>query len=144
MNSRLDEVQAAILRIKLKQLDADNKKRETLAKEYMKNLTGLEEINILDYGRMKFANFHLLVIKSQKRNELKNYLKKKGVQTGIHYPLLIPNQPFMKRVRYRAYELPEAERMTREVLTLPCHPLMTKTDVRYVCNNIRTFLRGES
>lgn len=140
LNSRLDEIQAAILRIKLQYLDNDNKKRKNLAREYIKNLTGLKEISILNYNKMKISNFHLFVIRSNKRNKLKNYLQEKGIQTSIHYPLLIPNQPFMKLMKYKTYELPEAEQLTREILTLPCHPWMTKKDVLYVCNNIKTFL----
>jgi dTDP-4-amino-4,6-dideoxygalactose transaminase len=140
LNSRLDEVQAAILKIKLKYLDHDNKKRANLAKEYMKNLAGLKRVKILDYNKMQFANFHLFVIRSKKRNELKNYLEKVGVQTGIHYPRLIPNQPFMKNMLYKVHELPESKQMASEVLTLPCHPWMKKENVVFICSAITDFL----
>ncbi len=140
LNSRLDEIQAGILLIKLKYLDSDNEKRRNLAREYMNNLSGFKYINFLDYNKMTFANFHLFVIRAKKRNQLKNHLKRKGIETGIHYPMLIPDQPFMRYMKYKIYELTEARKMIRETLTLPCHPWMTKQDVAYICDSIKEFV----
>ncbi len=140
LNSRLDEIQASLLKVKLKFLDRDNRKRSTLARRYMKFLNNTKEIKILDYNKMDVANFHLFVIKTKKRDKLKKFLEKNGVQTAIHYPTLIPDQDFIKPTIDKSSSLRVAHKFTEEILTLPCHPWMTRQDVDFVCKRIEEII----
>lgn len=143
LNSRLDEIQAAHLQVKLKYLDSDNKKRALLANEYARCLQGTRSLKILNYDKMDFANFHLFVIRTKKRDKLKSYLESKGVQTMVHFPMLIPNQPFIKSLGHKTYSLTKANKIIQEILTLPCNPWMTKQEVKFVCDNIINFLKDD-
>lgn len=140
LNSRLDEIQASILRVKLKYLDKDNQKRSFLAERYMRLLDDVDEVEYLNYNRMDKANYHLFVIKSKNRDELKRMLGKKGVQTAVHYPTLIPEQEIMKPLIRKNEHFATAHKFVKEILTLPCHPYMTGKDVDFVCESIKEIL----
>lgn len=140
MNSRLDEIQAAFLRVKLRYLDTNNRKRVVVAKRYIKNLSSLklDVIRSTDYFG---SNFHLFVIKTQERDALKEFLSKKNIPTGIHYPLIIPDQPFFtQKVPY----LPIARKFINEILSLPCHPHMSFEQVDFISEKIREFFKTQS
>lgn len=137
LNSRLDEIHAAILKTKLKFLVKDNKKRQILAKRYIKNLSGLS-LQIIARDAIDDANFHLFVIKTKKRNSLQKFLRQNGIQTEIHYPKIIPDQPFLKS-QYNTRGLKTAKKVTSEVLSLPCYPGMNFSQVDYICKKIFAF-----
>jgi len=121
-NCRLDELQAAFLRIKLKYLDADNDVRREVAKLYLKKINN-SDIVLPKYEGFQQHVFHLFVIRSKKRDELKKYLFENGVETLIHYPI-----PIHKQLAYKEWNnlsLPITERIHNEALSLPMHPLLS-------------------
>lgn len=136
MNSRLDEVQAAFLRVKLKYLDQEIVRRRQIARRYLSEINN-DHLVLPSVACEEAHVWHLFVIRSQVRAELQAFLAKNGIQTLIHYPIAIPDQ--------KAYAglLPKSEvasRMAGEVLSLPVDPCMTDVEVDRVvdaCNNFR-------
>lgn len=119
-NSRLDELQAAILRVKLRYLDDDNSKRETLAKKYNRLLDGVVKTpQVRD--RVKHV-FHLYVVKSLNRGRLINYLKSRNIQVGIHYPVPIHLQPAYKGRVKTAKSMVVTETLATQLASLPIYP----------------------
>jgi len=139
MNSRLDEIHAAILRVKLKYLDRDNNIRRKFAKLYVKNLSEIKGLTVVLPNEFDDSNFHLFVIKSKKRDELKRYLSNNGIPTLIHYPLTIPNQPVLKNLKLKFGKLPVSEKFVAEILSIPCHQFLTIREVEYISNKIKDF-----
>jgi len=140
-NFRMDEIQAGVLLLKLKYLDKWNKRRREIANIYMENLKGLEQIILPEEERDKKSVYHLFVIRTKKRDELREFLNKNGVDTGIHYPLPCHLQPAAKFYGYREGDLPLSEKLSKEVLSLPCHPYLKDEDVSYVCERIKEFYK---
>lgn len=134
LNSRLDEIQAAFLKIKLKRLDEDNEHRRYLASIYDAMLSGLPIIKPV------FNNdhvYHLYVIRTKRRDDLQSYLLKRGIQTLIHYPIPPHKQEAFKN--FRKLSFPITENIHEEVLSLPMSPVLSKEDVQYVCAEIKKF-----
>lgn len=142
LNSRLDELHAALLQVKLKYLDKDNAARRKIAKRYISNLRGVSGMKIILPDRAEDSNFHLFVIKTEKRDELQNFLKEKGIPSLIHYPLAIPDQPLFKG-RYKNLKIPVVRTLVKEVLSLPCHPYMTIAEVDYISGSIKEFFANK-
>jgi len=137
-NSRLDEIQAAILRIKLRHLDSDNGKRQKLAAQYSNFLASLKLEAPVTRERAEQV-FHLYVIRTAKRSELMDHLKKNGIQTGIHYPQPVHMQPAYKgRVR-TATIMQVTERLAEEVLSLPMFPELSPASVSQVVDALQSF-----
>lgn len=139
LNSRLDELQAAILREKLKHLETSVGLRQEIAKTYYEQLQGVKGILLPKIREGSTHSFHLFVIRTNKRDKLMNYLKNKGIQTIIHYPT-----PVHKQECYREYKdvsLPVTEACAREILSLPINPFMTKKEVSKVCAEIKDFFK---
>jgi len=130
-NSRLDELQAAILRIKLRHLDADNRKRRHLAQSYTKLLssTGL----VLPKTRADAEHvFHLYVVKAQGRTKILETLKTKDIHAGIHYPIPIHKQPaYQGRIR-TARSMEMTETLAQKVFSLPLYPELTQQNLNEV------------
>lgn len=137
-NSRLDEIQAAVLRVKLKTLDQDNGKRARLAAIYSEGLRGSGLV--LPKVRPGSTHvYHLYVIRTENRDAMQRFLTGKGVNTLVHYPMPIHIQP-----AYRAFagpgDLPETERAAREVLSFPMYPELTEQSSREVVTAVQEFL----
>jgi dTDP-4-amino-4,6-dideoxygalactose transaminase len=141
VNSRLDEVQAAILRLKLTHLDRQNARRASIATAYTQALTGAplqpprqrEDVNHV---------FHLYVTRSNDRDRLQAILRENGIGTGIHYPVPVHLQPaYAGRVSLGSGGCPETERAAAEVLSLPVYPELTDTEVETVCAALKALLR---
>jgi dTDP-4-amino-4,6-dideoxygalactose transaminase len=138
-NSRLDELQAAILRVKLRYLDADNERRRALAAIYDEELPeAVRRPPTLTDGRHAY---HLYVIRHPQRDQLAAHLSAKGIGTGIHYPVPIHLQPAYRGRLGDAGSLPETERAAREILSLPMYPELTQDQVRQVAQAVRSFLK---
>lgn len=135
INSRLDEIQAAVLRVKLPRLDADNQKRREIAQYYLENIKHPEIILPLTDYRLPVTGYlqhtwHLFVIRHPRRDELQKYLADNGIQTLIHYPI-----PPHKQKAYREWNhqsLPITEKIHNEVLSLPISQVMTDNEVEEV------------
>jgi len=136
-NTRLDEMQAAILRVKLKHLDKDNSKRICLAEKYSKQLSATKLI--LPKQRENSTHvYHLYVVRSSKRDELLAFLKERGISALIHYPTPVHFQP--AHTHFVHGNLPETERAAREVLSLPMYPELSEAEVRYVIKMVKEFI----
>jgi dTDP-4-amino-4,6-dideoxygalactose transaminase len=135
-NSRLDELQAAFLRVKLKHLDADNDKRRDIAKYYLDNINS-KSILLPVYIDIKQHVFHLFVIRSKRRDELKKYLYKNGIETLIHYPVSIHKQ--MAYQEWNDAQFPITEKIQNEVLSLPLYHTLTKKQVFKIIDLINNF-----
>ncbi len=130
INSRLDEVQAAILRIKLRRLDADNQRRRAIAAKYTE---GLQQRGLLSLPQVPQDGshvFHIYAIRSTQRDELQKALHDKGIETLIHYPCIPPRQAaYADSVQIT---FPEAESWAATELSLPMSPMLTDEEVEYV------------
>jgi len=138
LNSRLDELQAAILREKLRFLDNDNNARREIAKRYMNNLKKIPQVKIVISQKVEDSNFHLFVIKTGKRDKLKEYLFERGIPSLIHFPATIPDQPLFGN-KYKTLKIPVARKFVKEILSLPCHPFMKLSEVDFVTDTIDKF-----
>ena len=137
LNSRLDEIQAAVLDVKLKYIDADNEKRRNIAERYCSEITN--PIIILPQFPKNSSEhvWHLFVIRTSKRVQLQKYLFENGIQTLIHYPI-----PPHKQKAYKYYNhlsFPTTEKMHEEVLSLPISPIMEDEKVEKVIQMINKF-----
>lgn len=142
LNSRLDELQAAILDLRLKRLDKENQSRKNIAERYIKNLSQIKQIEIIKSNNLSRPNYHLFVIKIKKRDYLKKFLQKFGIETLIHFPKIIPDQPFLKK-EYDKTSLPVARDFVKTCLSLPCHPKMSFSNTNYVSSKIIAFFRNQ-
>lgn len=138
LNSRLDEIQAAILRVKLKHLPEDNQKRIDIASRYRSEITNPKIIlPLLGVKNVQSHVFHLFVVRSRHRVALQEFLKSHGVQTLIHYPIPPHKQKAYKELN--SLVLPITERIHNEVLSLPISPVMTSDEVSRVIDVVNTF-----
>ncbi len=136
-NSRLDEIQASILRVKLKYLDDDNQKRRDISKIYRETLKDSELL--LPQERKDTTHvYHLFVIRAKERDKLKAYLETKDVYPNIHYPVPIHIQPQFKNF-LKEYELSTTESICPEILSLPIYPELTSHEVEAVVHSILNF-----
>lgn len=137
-NSRLDELQAAFLRAKLKTLDAWNARRKVIAASYLREMDGY---NLILPFVPEWADpvWHLFVVRIQQRETLQATLQQNGVATMIHYPIPPHLQPAYAELNYKQGDFPIAEVIHREVLSLPIGPVMTDEQVSVVIKAINTF-----
>ena len=136
LNSRLDEIQAAILDLKLQFLDADNQQRREIAKIYRENIKN-EKIVLPKPYKEESHVWHLFVIRTKDRDKLQEYLKIKGIQTLIHYPI-----PPHKQNAYKEWNnlsFPITEKIHKEVLSLPISPVMNKEEAFYIAQILNEF-----
>ena len=135
-NSRLDEIQAAVLDVKLKYLDEDVAIRKEVAKYYIKHITNPKIILpvVKDWDAHVF---HIFTIRTQKRDELQKYLADNGVQTIIHYPIPPHKQECYKEWNELSFLITEL--IHNEELSLPISPVMTKSDIEYVVETINSW-----
>ena len=140
-NSRLDEIQAAVLSVKLKYLDADNDRRREVALRYIKEVNNpLLTMPTLDYWQDNV--YHIFPVLCKQRDDLQKYLADKGIQTVIHYPI-----PPHKQRCYASSDalvipaagLPMTEQIHREELSLPCNPVLTDDEVDYIIYTLNDF-----
>jgi dTDP-4-amino-4,6-dideoxygalactose transaminase len=134
-NTRLDEIQAAILRVKLKNLDLDNSRRIQLAKRYSEGLYDLE-IALPVVHKDAVHVYHLYVIRVKERDALQAYFHSKGIGTAVHYPVPVHLQPAYEKV---ATNLPNSEIAAREVLSLPMYPELAESQVQFVVDSVREY-----
>jgi len=137
LNSRLDEIQAAVLAVKLKYIDADNEKRRSIAEKYITGLNNPKIILPQLPADGKKHVWHLFVIRTATRDKLQEYLTEHGIQTLIHYP--IPPHKQKAYTYYNHLSFPITEKIHEEVLSLPISPVMEKEEVEKVIEMINRF-----
>ena len=137
-NSRLDNLQAAILNVKLGQIEKWTARRREIAGIYQKKLKGLDLIVPNDKGGEK-AVYHTFIIQSKRRDELKDFLRSKGIDSKVHYPIAIHQQAAAKELSYKKGSFPLTERQTETILSLPVYPELTDEQVNYICDQMLEF-----
>jgi len=136
-NSRLDEIQAAVLRVKLKYLDEDNYKRRYIAEKYNNKLRDAGLILPKQKENTLHAH-HLYVVRYESRDEIINYLKKQNIYVLIHYPVPVHLQPAYSN--NCSYILPETERAAKEIISLPIYPEISNNELDDIVQKIKEFL----
>jgi dTDP-4-amino-4,6-dideoxygalactose transaminase len=136
LNSRLDEIQAGMLRIKLRHLPEYNSFRQRVAQMYLDGISN-PEIILPKVGKDRTHVWHIFAVRTKKRDELQEYLKNKGIGTICHYPIAIHNQQSYTQLAHKP--LPLAEKISAEELSLPLYFGMTDEQVFYVIDAINSF-----
>lgn len=136
-NSRLDEIQAAILRVKLKYIDRWNQARNEHAEEYLRYLSGVKTQKIIDTG---FSNYHLFVIEAKNRDKLQKLLNDNKIDTLIHYPIPIHLQKTYRSLGHRKGDFVHTERIAHRLLSLPIYPHLLKKEVRHIAQTVSNLL----
>jgi len=137
VNSRLDELQAAILSVKLKYLEKENAHRKMIAKKYFEENKN-PNIVLPDFPLEGSHVWHLFVIRSKSRNKLQKYLEDKGVQTLIHYPIP-PHQQQAYSSLFKNSDLPLTEKIHQEVLSLPIGPTLNEEEASFVIRTLNEY-----
>jgi dTDP-4-amino-4,6-dideoxygalactose transaminase len=143
INSRLDSVQAAVLNVKLKYLDAWNRKRWETAKKYCELLSVLEKKGLIKLPGMATPEehvFHLFVIQAEERDKIKERLAKNGIQAGIHYPNPFYLESAYRQLGYSAGSFPVSEAACKKFLSLPMFPEISDAQVNYVAAQLQKIL----
>ncbi|BEG97955.1 DegT/DnrJ/EryC1/StrS family aminotransferase [Bacteroides sedimenti] len=128
-NSRLDEIQAAVLNVKLKYLDKEVQLRKDVAAYYIDNIKN-KQVILPQVDNWEAHVFHLFTVRCEKRDELQNYLTEKGIQTVIHYPIPPHKQECYKK--WNNFSFSVTEKIHQEELSLPISPVMTKEEIQEV------------
>lgn len=136
VNSRMDEIQAAVLGVKLKYLDDENRRRRDNAYYYIHNICN-PAVSVPSDGYWRNSVFHIFPLLSARRNELKQYLADNGVQTDIHYP--VPPHKQQAYIGWNSMELPVTERIHREELSLPVSQVVTDEERENIVELINRF-----
>lgn len=139
INSRMDTIQAAILLAKLPYLKEWNQKRSLHATRYTDNLKEEENIVTPFVRSNTVHSFHIYAIRARRRNELREYLLKNGIQTMVHYPKSLPNLPAYRYLNHREEDFPVASALQNEVLSLPIYPELRQEEIDYICQKIKQF-----
>lgn len=136
INSRLDEVQAAFLNVKLPTVDADNNRRRQIAKKYISEIKN-PKINLPTYDNSDNHVFHLFVVRVENRTNFMEYLTRKEIGSLIHYP--IPPHKQQALLEYSHLSFPITEKIHREVVSIPMSPVMTDAEVEKVISVLNNY-----
>ncbi len=137
-NSRLDELQAAILLVKLKYLPQWNKQRKEIAEQYSKCIKN-PKITFIQETTTGYSVHHLFVMRTKNREDFRHYLQSNGVGTAIHYPIPLHLQKAYTNLRYKEGDLPITETIMREIVSLPLFPELTEDEVNYIINVVNKY-----
>jgi UDP-N-acetyl-3-dehydro-alpha-D-glucosamine 3-aminotranferase len=137
-NGRLDEIQAAVLRIKLRSLDDRNARRRAIAQAYTAAFTPLDLTPPWEDSQ-RTGVYHQYVIRIRQRDALRAHLCERGIETGIHYPTALHQQPAWQARYRRTLAFPRAERVAREILSLPVFPDLSQEEIDTVVEGVQSF-----
>jgi dTDP-4-amino-4,6-dideoxygalactose transaminase len=143
-NSRLDELQAAVLRVKLPRADAWSAERGKVADRYSQGLSGLKGVTTPRASDGCTHIYHQYVIRTARRDELKSYLADREIGSMVYYPVPLHLQPCFRFLGYREGDLPRTERAAKEVLALPIFAELTEAETAEVCEAVRKFHSGKN
>jgi len=141
-NSRLDTLQAAVLRVKLRHLDDWNRERRLRAEAYSRALEGVPGLKLPRERDGARSAWHLYTLRLAQRDGLQAHLKSRGVATAVHYPLPLHLQPAMAAAQGRAGDLPVSEQLSKEVLCLPLYPELPLDELARIAAEVRSFCSG--
>ncbi len=142
-NGRLDAIQAAVLRVKLKRLADWNRSRNDNASYYnelLADVPGIEFAKVADFAG---SVYHLYVIMLDDRDALQQFLGDKGIATGLHYPLPLHMQKAYEHLGYKEGDFPITERVAKRLLSLPMYPELTRAQIKYVTDSILEFMKSK-
>ena len=142
-NSRLDSIQAAVLRAKLEKLGEWNERRRVIASAYRELLAPLDAHPILEPDGLESC-FHLFVVRSTRRDSLRNALLQNEIECGIHYPVPLHLQPALSHLGYRPGEFPASEALADTTLSLPMHPHLDGQEILRTVETLAAALTSES
>lgn len=136
INSRLDEIQAAVLREKLRHLPVWNRKKNQLAQKYKESFRGYKMQKIISGGK---SNYYVFVIEVGNRDKLRRYLFNNGIDTLIHYPIPIHLQKAYNFLGYKKKDFPVAEKVAKRILSIPIYPELTIKQQEYIIEKLKLF-----
>jgi dTDP-4-amino-4,6-dideoxygalactose transaminase len=139
INSRMDGLQAALLTTKLRFIASWTAARQRVAARYDRLLAGVGDLDVASIRRGATHVYHLYVISTAHRNELKDFLSERGIETAIHYPTALPLLPAYKRLGIPAASIPRAARNQDRILSLPIYPELSDDMLEFVVDSIRAF-----
>ncbi len=139
LNSRLDELQAAFLNVKLPYLKSWNEERRAIAACYIENLSNIPDVKLPEILPDAASVFHIFAIRTKQRDDLQLYLEKKGISTIIHYPEPPHLQVAYSFLNYKKGDFPVTEEIANTILSLPLYIGIDKAHILYVCDCIRSF-----
>ena len=142
-NDRPQAIQCLILNEKLKYLDEWNSNRGYAAEQYNKQLKDLPIILPVEPQWSTVSVHHLYVIRTEQRDELQQFLRKKDIQTGIHYPIPIGEQELYKKDNLTTKGIINTMDWKDKLLSLPMHPFLTDDEINYVCTSIKEFYNNK-
>lgn len=137
VNSRLDTLQAAVLRVKLRYLEEWTRARIENAAIYGRELAGVEGLTLPFVHQGARHVFHLYVVRVKQRDRVQQLLKEAGIATGVHYPIPLHLQPAYRHLGWEAGAFPESEKAAHEILSLPMDAEITQDQIRQVCDFLR-------
>lgn len=142
LNSRLDEIQASILNVKLKDLDNSNQKRMKIAEIYSRELASLDLVLPVANSAQEHI-YHLYVIRLQERDALKAHLERNGIMAGIHYPVPAHRHGgYQQKCRIESSGMAVTDELSQTVLSLPMYPELSISDVSKVCTSVKSFFEN--
>ena len=139
VNSRLDEIQAAFLSVKLKLITRSNEERIKIAKKYFERLSKIEEVELPSMKVDGSHVYHIYSIRTPNRNKLQEHLQKYGIQTLIHYPVPPHLQKAYSHLNFRKGNFPIAESIASQTLSLPIYPNLTDESTEFICDKIEEY-----
>ena len=139
-NSRLDTLQAGILRIKLRSLQSWNELRRSCARVYLKELKGIKGLILPSEADYAYHVYHIFAIRAKSRDSLVKFLAKKDIGVLIHYPIPLHLQEVYKSLGYQKGDFPVAEAVAKEVISLPLYPHLKAEQIRFVAKTIKEAL----
>lgn len=142
-NGRLDAIQAAVLRVKLKKLSEWNSARQKNAKMYSELLSQVKGVRVPFEEAFAKSVYHLYVIHVDKRDELQKFLSDRGISSGLHYPVPLHLQEAYKDMGFKKGSFPIAEKSAEQLLSLPMFPELKKEEIEYTVNTIKEFMAND-
>ena len=136
VNSRLDEIQASILTEKLKNLDKDNQKRRKIAERYINEIKN-KHLVLPFWDKSENHVFHIFGVRVRDREHFQDYLLQNQIYTVIHYPIPPHQQDCMKEFSQQSF--PVSEQIHREIISLPCHQMLTEEEVSFIISIINEY-----
>ena len=136
-NCRMDGIQGAVLRIKLRHLEAGNKRRRAHAAHYDAALSGVEGVVTPAHASYARHVYHVYAIRVNERDEVMKYLADQGIATGIHYPVPVHLQEAYRSLGYKRGDFPVAERCAAQFVSLPMYPELTEAHLETVIDGAR-------
>lgn len=140
-NSRLDEIQAAVLLVKMKRMKENLKRRRAIADIYLNELQSVPQVKLQQVPDSGEHSFNLFTLRVEERSQLKKTLKESGISTSVYYPRILPAQPVFANHRQAKERFPNAERLADGVLSIPLFPQLTEDEAYYVVGKIKDFYK---